>query len=500
MNYYMVLLSAIVMTSWEASALDSLDLEYNRIQTAITLDSGYSRLYYMDLSRSDLRVHTLRYRGFERALLSDTIPKTGVPRTYRYRFIYLPMQFEFDNAVLPLVPLLVEEISEEGERGPEGTIGTRTIIRQIFDLKGFLEMRRSHAEEFSTLVADLRSHHLRKRGMPLGSKISNPAAERTAIAEGNRGYFQYTTSSEGYAGNPHSSESYSIDATWSSLKVSLGFASAGQWLGVHSFGFEIGFGDRILNLLSVQSPYLSWGGRLLVFFEGKDTRLDSSFFFDLRILGRSPINTQSFLTKWKLDKASPVVSFDRSLVNVTSGVTIDLHTGRPFSERLPFLSLYYSGGPKNFDRPFATFDADMRRFAYFSTIQWEAALSYFWYLDQRGYNSLRLDIGAGAYNIWLVELDTLNKARSYELILPLTNVKALLAFDYLHDSQSARFGIRTRIFDNRFTFHPWLKVYRSEPHEVRLEFAWLTRVLGRSVQPWEVEQGSILYVRYRYGL
>ncbi len=487
------------LSSGEAPS-DSLDLEYRRIEAAIEVDSAYSRLYYMDLSRSELRVQTFRFKGFERALSSDTIPKTGIARVFRYRFVYHPMQFQIDDTALPLVPLLVDEIGEEGERGPEGFVGTRRTYRRVFDLKGFLLMHKDYPTEFKTLVADLRKYHLMQKGMPLGSKISRAPEVRSPVAEGNTGYFRYTTSSEGFVGNPHTREPYAIDATWSAVRVSLGFASTDQWLGIHSFGFEMGFGDRVLSLLSYQSPYLAWGGRLLLFFEGKGSRFDSSFFFDVRIRGRSPVKTQRFVQRWKLHKASPIASLDKGLINVTSGAAIELRTGRPFNERMPFFAFYYSGGPKNFDHPSTSFMRGTKRLAYFSTIQWEAVLGYYWYLDDKSYNTIKLDIGAGSYNIWLAELDSLNTARSYEQVLPLTNVKALLAFDFLHDSHSARFGVRTRLFDNRLTLQPWLKIFRNEPHELRLEFSWLTRVFGRSALPWEVEQGSILHVRYRYGL
>ncbi|MER3524755.1 MAG: hypothetical protein C4326_12055 [Ignavibacteria bacterium] len=478
---------------------DSLDIEYRRILRAVMQDSAYTRLYYMDLKRPNLTVQTLRRPGLERTLANDTIPKSGVVREYVYRFIYLPAPFSFGELSLPLVPLLLEERLTEAERAPKGSVAPTTAVRTFFDVRDFMGMKEDPG--FKKLVDELYRHHIAGKGHPLGSKISrNPYVDSTLAVEGNQGYLRHVRLSEGYVGNPHGEEPYALDATWSSLKLSLGFASQEQWLGIHSFGVEVGFGDRVLSLLSYQSPYLSWGGRMLIFFGGRGANIENNFFFDLRLLGRSPVNTGRFAERLKLSNASPLSALERNVLNVTSGAAIELRTGRPFSERLPFVTFYYSGGPKDFDQPFVKLRSHDRDIAYYSTIQWEAYLSYYWKLEREAFNTMRFDLGAGSYNIWIAELDSAGRSRSYTQLVPLTQLRPLLALAYLHDSRSARFGLNLRLFDNRLTVHPWIKVYRSDPHEVRLEFVWLTRVFGRSPQPWEVEKGSLLYVRYRYGL
>lgn len=482
---------------------DSLDVEYKRILRTVAKDSAYSRLYYMDLSGEDLNVKAVRHRNLERRFTDGNSPFLGAetPPQRTYRFIYIPVQFNFLDMAVPLVPLVIEEMVRTRERAPQGSIGATITTKPIFDLRDFMAMKNDFPAEFSALVHDLNHHHIEGKGYPLGSKIRRrPDEENSFVLDGNWNYFRHLRLIGGYVGNPHGSEAYSIDATWSAIKLSLDFASEAQWLGVQSFGIELGFGDRVLSLLAYQSPYLAWGGRLLVFFGGEKASIDTSFFFDIRILGRSPINTSLLIDRWKLNRASPIASLESSMLNVTSGVAIELRTGRPFSERLPHLTLYYSGGPTRFDDPYVKRKVENRDIAYFSTIQWETYLSFYWNLERERYNTMNLDLGAGSYNVFRAELDSVGRARSYSNALSLTQVKPLVALSYLHDSRAARFGANVRLFDNRLTLHPWLKIFRNDPHELRMEFLWLTRVFGRSPLPWEVEQGSMLQLRYRFGL
>lgn len=498
-----ILLSFAACLTLAESFADSLDVEYKRILSTVAKDSGYSRLYFMDLQGEELTVKAVRHRSLERRFRDEnnSLFETGPDIKRIYRFIYLPMQFSFSDLRLSVVPLEIEEIVRTGERTPQGLSSGTSSIRPIFDLRDLMAMKNDFPAEFTALVDDIYRHHMKGKGQPLGGTVKRRRDEEDIFMDdGNRNYFRHLRLVAGYAGNPHGNEPYAIDATWSAIKLSLDFASQPQWLGVQSFGLEFGFGDRVLSLLAYQSPYLAWGGRLLVFFQGERASLDTSFFFDVRLLGRSPINTRRWIERWKLNRASPVASLQPGMLNVTSGIAIELRTGRPFSERLPHLTLYYAGGPATFDDPFIKHKTEGRDIAYFSTIQWETYLSFYWNLEREKRNTMKLDVGAGSFNVFEVELDSSARARSYSSILPLTQVKPLIALSYWHDSRVARFGANVRLFDNRLTLHPWLKIFRDDPHELRLEFVWLTRVFGRSPLPWEVEQGSMLQLRYRFGL
>lgn len=494
----------LLLMSWSIASIgraDSLDIEFKRVLTAVAQDSAYSRLYFMDLKRPNLPINGLRHKDLERTFSYDTISSGGSLREYVYRFVYVPVRFSFGGVSLPLVPLIAEETTTEGERAPQGSVRPVTNNRLIFDLQDFAAMKRDFSPEFMMFVQQLSRYHIEGRGVPLGSKIrGNPIQDTALIADGNRDYFRHIRLSNGYVGNPHGDEPISLDLTWSALKLSLDFASEEQWIGVHSFGVEVGVGDRLLSLLSYQSPYISWGGRLLVFFGGEYANIDTSFFFDLRILARTAVNTNNLIQRWRLDNRGALATLQRSVLNVTSGAGVELRTGRPFSNRLPFFTFYYSGGATEFEKPFVKLKQRNRDIAYFSTVQWEVYLTHYWNLEREAHNTIKLDIGAGSYDIWEAVYDTSGKLRSYDQNVLLSAMKPLIVFEYMHDSKATRFGATTRFFDNRLIIHPWIKIFRSGPHEIRLESIWLTRVFGRSPQPWEVEKGSMMQLRYRFGL
>jgi hypothetical protein len=291
-----------------------------------------------------------------------------------------------------------------------------------------------------------------------------------------------------------------LDLTFSSLAISHKSLYVGsESIGIHGFGFEAGFGDRVLNHVSFQSPMLSWGPRFLIFFkDAGEGGVDTSFFVDLRILGRTPMNTASFINSWRLHVASPVMSLDPPRLNVTSGVTFEVMTGLPYS-RMPFLTFRYSGGSREFQSPYVRFGEGDSSFAYYSTRQWEGALSYFWAMDKAAFNRLRFDFGAGTYDVRRV-LYTASGAVSNDVkARAMSQVQPLLALTYTHVSRRARFGAQVRMFDNRLTFSPWLKVFRSGLHEFRLEAVLMPRPVGRSLREWEVDHGNLVQVRYRYG-
>jgi hypothetical protein len=181
---------------------------------------------------------------------------------------------------------------------------------------------------------------------------------------------------------------------------------------------------------------------------------------------------------------------------------------RFFDGRLPFVTLYYAGGTRNFDNPMISHTVGSEERAYFTTTQLEAYLSYFWKMDRRGFNRFRLDLGAGSHDLWDVAYDSLHHAGTATQLLGTNNLQVLVGLDYSHNSSEdptqylplTEFGVRTRFFFNRLTVNPWIKIFKSGSHELRLEFAAVTTPIGRTLFDWEAQKASMMILRYRYGL
>jgi hypothetical protein len=272
--------------------------------------------------------------------------------------------------------------------------------------------------------------------------------------------------------------------------------SAPEGLGLLGFGFEAGFEDRVLGLLSYQTSYLRIGGRLLFTLSGRQDNIGDDYFLDLRILGRVPRSMR--YTRSRLNLPTWILNYDDPKLNVTGGVIFDISLGR-FDYRMPFINLYYAHGSSDYSRPLYT-AADNT--AFFSRTQWEASLAYYWNTDRRRYNRFRLDLGAGAYNIYLVgPYDGRDVSVSPYLFHGLTSVQALISLDYTHASNNDQtmFGMKLRWFDNRITVAPWLKIFSIAPHEVRLEGTIQTPPVARTAEPWEGLGALRLQLRYRLG-
>jgi hypothetical protein len=499
-HFWIVALMAGMFLSLCYSRDDKEDIAQRKsllkVQLHIDQDEKYSRLYAITLKSQhfpgiqlkDCRGKTIELKSDVTTVNSDRkISRTS----YSYQIIYVPYETSFKLLTLREIkvePPVIEAPEEE------------TKITPILGVSDFIHLENVGDSSFNKIVEIVASKHDEKKNY-IGLKLLRPNPYSPYIASDNRDYrnfaliHSYLPFEKKYFLKP-----VSFDVSFSRISFSSTAFNERTWLGVRGFGIDFSFGDRILNLLSYQSPYLSWGVRFLIVPAGSSSNIDSSFFIDLHIKGRSPVNSTRFITNAKLHEATPVFTLYPPRLNVTAGVAFEVKLGRPFNDRLPYLSFYYSGGTREFPAPYVTFVHSGLASAYFSTIQWEAAFSYFWNFDKSEFNRMRLEIGAGSYNVWQVDYDSARTTVfSSGLVSPLTQVRPLIDIDYTHVSQDAKFGAGVRFFDNRLTLTPWIKIFESQPHQIRIEFMAITRTIGRSPQPWETDKGSILQLRYRYG-
>jgi len=334
-----------------------------------------------------------------------------------------------------------------------------------------------------------------------GAVGGNNSNERTPLEEGGPfGIDRGTVSTKGLSVD-EGALPYYVDLSFTHLSFSHSIFTSPQALGISGFGFELGFGDNVLNLVSIQSPYLSVGGRALIGLSGSQVRMEEQNFVELRVLGRVPVNSAKIIADLKSLNNSWIMSLKPSPLNVTPGFAVEMVMKR-FHEYLPYVTFYFSHGSRNYADPFVSFGPPEAEFSYFSRTQWMASLSYFFNTDPSMNNRFKMELGAGSYDIRLVSYNENHKPVGVSTARGLSNVQALIGFDYTFATKSKEtlFGMRTQFFDNRFSVSPWLKILYVAPHELRLESINITAPIGRLRQEWETTGGSMIQLRYRLGL
>jgi len=476
---------------------------YARIRRKIDVDRDYSNLYYVSFVAEDVVPNYLELPNAEKKLFRANDENTS----YRYRLIFLNSVDGVDT----LVPLRVTESRTAISKGVYSQ-DTGSSESPLIELGDFLGVKNSTnpniSGQYSRFLDLIRRipDHVAYLNLPPKTLLTHGVASQT-----NADYINYqkVNSNQPFpdtasavagrrleAGAAAASAGYQFDISFSQL--SFAHQAITDALGMLGFGFEAGFGDRVLNLVSYQAPYLSWGGRFLGNFSGNKKDLYTQPFFDLKVLVRSRVNTYKLMNHltpgWY-----PVVSLDKPKLNVTSGATIDLSVAKFLG--VPFVNFYYSVGNSDFKGPYVTQRLDGIDNAYFSTSQLETSLSFYWNADASMQNLFRIDVGAGAYDIWQVRYDNKGEPKDESKIASWGRVQPLIALDYtrLSPGQRTLFGAQLRFFDNRVTLKAWLKLLKIDIHELRLESIYISSPIGRSMEAWENGSGTFMQLRYRLG-
>jgi hypothetical protein len=519
------ILALMISLAAEVGVSQPEDYYLRRIQRKVESDLSGSNVFYIELKKSDFESGALRKVKLTHAGKPISIePMKGQD----YKILFLK-----GNEMQPgfVWPISIEQISvdakapsDSGAPGIGGSIWDRSTggagerHKFVYTMREFVDLHRSSQSlDFDAICEFIRGVSQEEPGRVKACRTKDLGGiQRGGLTSlNNLDFLNYARVNDYHlfrnfgqsgrgrrveVGSDSSTLPYYVDLTFSRVSVSHEILSSEHALSLRGFGLEFGFGDRTLNLLSYQAPYLRWGGRFLIGLRGNSNRLEDEDFLDLKILGRSKMNTAKLINRMKLNELSPVMSLNPPLLNVTSGVAFDFSFSR-FSSRLPFVSISYSRGSEDFSNPYVRFGSGGSKSAYFSTIQWEASLSYYWNTDMAKANRFRLDLGAGAYKVCLVDYNQDDQVIVASVDHPLSSVQILIALDYTHCSNNSQtlFGAGARFFDNRLTLTPWLKVLKIPPHEVRIECMYISPVLGRSPFAWETSGGTLMQFRYRVG-
>lgn len=207
---------------------------------------------------------------------------------------------------------------------------------------------------------------------------------------------------------------------------------------------------------------------------------------------------------------TPLVSSEVPALNVAApGFAFEIATSKWWN--LPYLNFYLSSGSTAYEDPINTLGPAGGRYAYWSTTQWRGSMSFYFNLDsepefytaeatRKRLNIIRLDLGAGTYNVARAMYDSVgNVARSAGVIRS-SRIQPYVAAEYVHASQvKTGFGGRLAYFDNRVTLTLWLSLFKIGDHELRLEGTHIVGPFGRGRFEWETAGGTLMQFRYRLG-
>jgi hypothetical protein len=305
---------------------------------------------------------------------------------------------------------------------------------------------------------------------------------------------------------------YSLDFSLSRITFAHELLYSEKALGIPGFGVEVNFDNPILGLLPYKSPAMTWGGRLLLNTTGDKKDVLDRDFLELKLMARTRFDCQKFYDGMGALRYlfTPLASSESPQLNVAApGFAVEVATSRWWN--LPYLNFYVSTGSEEYSDPVFSKGEGKDKYAYWSTSQWRGSMSFYFNLDsepdfyladapRKRLNIVRLDIGAGTYNVARVGYDTAGNMASKVGVIKTSRIQPYLSVEYVHASQlKTSFGIRSAYFDNRIFLSAWLSLFKIGYHELRLEGTNILGPFGRAKYEWEASGGTMLQFRYRLG-
>jgi hypothetical protein len=305
---------------------------------------------------------------------------------------------------------------------------------------------------------------------------------------------------------------YSLDFSLSRITLAHELLYSESALGIPGFGVEVNFDNPILGLLPYKSPAMTWGGRLLLNTTGDKKDVLDRDFLELKLMARTRFDCQKFYDGMGALRYlfTPLASSESPQLNVAApGFAVEVATSRWWN--LPYLNFYVSTGSEEYSDPVFSKGEGKDKYAYWSTSQWRGSMSFYFNLDsepefyladalRKRLNIVRLDIGAGTYNVARIGYDTAGNMASKVGVIKTSRIQPYLSVEYVHASQvKTSFGIRSSYFDNRIFLSAWLSLFKIGYHELRLEGTNILGPFGRAKYEWEASGGTMLQFRYRLG-
>jgi hypothetical protein len=305
---------------------------------------------------------------------------------------------------------------------------------------------------------------------------------------------------------------YTLDFSFSKIAAAHEMLYSETALGIPGFGVEVGFDEPVLNLQTYQAPAVSWGGRLLLNTTGDKGDILDRDFLELKLFGRSRFNAREFSRNMGAFKYlfTPLVTAETPTLNIAvPGYGFEITTSKWWN--LPYLNFYYASGSRTYDDPVYALGSGVHPYAYWSTVQWRGSMVFYFNLDTqpefylanttgKRLNTIRLDLGAGTYNVARVDYDSVGGMSGSTPAVKTSRIQPYIAVEYVHASQvKTAFGAKAAYFDNRLIFGMWLSLFKLGNHELRLEGTDIVGPFGRARFEWETGGSALLQFRYRLG-
>jgi hypothetical protein len=183
-------------------------------------------------------------------------------------------------------------------------------------------------------------------------------------------------------------------------------------------GFEISTMEPILNLLPYESSTIAAGVRTIFRLDSEKDVFKTTF-LDAKIMGRVNLKSSSIFN------SNPLVMGDSARLNLSNALMGEFHITRVVG--LPFLNLKFALGSADYDNP--TFFANKTatgQDAYFSEIQYEFSMSFYWNTSDKMTSRFRMDLGLGGFDIQKASYDNngnlLGTSSSSSTLNPMTTI------------------------------------------------------------------------------
>ncbi len=288
---------------------------------------------------------------------------------------------------------------------------------------------------------------------------------------------------------PVVASTFKIDATASMMSFShevMNFSLGGA-------AVELGFEDKVLNVLPYQGQMMTVGFRTLVTLSEKKEDIDQAVVIDARLLGRIGFDV------WSIAKNIPFLAIAAPKLNTGIGAGVDINVTRPFG--MPFMNFYLMAGSPDYSSPaIKTAIAGGKNEAYFTWNAAEASMSFYWNTSDNFVARFRMDVGAGYYDVYRAEYIGKNSKPSTKKEVQ-ANFYPMVQFHFnFAPDDKELFGTKIKIFDGQAKMTSWLKLLELEGgHLFRFEAQYLATPFIRSKRAWDNEGGATVQLRYRYG-
>ncbi len=491
---------ALIMAGGTIISAQQIDDAIRKISIKLKKDNSYLNLKYMKFQPDTILASELK-----------DIPRTNNrdPYTFKsnrnteYHIVFLNGGVGLDSIYL----MYVDEITLNTLAGESFFVdeSIKDDTTQVLNFKDLYSLRLNNSPYYKKLLGLIYNFVEENEGEPLPSLLGiNPNDEvNTSMgmtSRDNTDYFnfekinspQYFPSNQKKIVSVRRSESNASNLRLDVSFSRIGFSVKALDYALGTTGFEVSTMEPILNLLPYESSTISAGVRTIFKLDSEKDVLKTTF-LDVKIMGRINLKSKSMF------ESNPFIMGDSAKLNLSNALMGEFHITRVVG--LPYLNLKFALGSADFDNPiFFTNQTAAGKDAYFSEVQYEFTMSFYWNTSDKMTSRFKLDIGIGGFDIQRANYDSsenlLGTSSSSSILTPTVQ----LYYNFV-PANSPFLGGSLKLFHWRITAFAWVKLFEFAPDNVlRFETTVLTGPLSRDLNPWENNGGVMFQLRYRYGL